>query len=78
MSLTADGTHECDKCGTGVENGSISVALVVSDKDPDQPGMVRTLHFCRDREEADGTKIKGCDKKVLSPANLKHYEESRA
>lgn len=76
MSIKANGKHECDRCGTDVGNGGVLQCVVVSDLDPDDPGMVRNLHFCRDRDEG-GKLVKGCARKVLSPANLKHYEEAR-
>lgn len=68
--------YQCARCGANVGNGGVDQCSVVSDIDPDTPGMVRNLRFCRDRED-DGKKIKGCTGKVLSPSNLKHYEESR-
>lgn len=67
--MTYNGSrHNCDRCGTGVENGAVTECVVVSDLDPDNPGMVRNLHFCREN---------GCDKKVLSARNLQHYTETR-
>lgn len=78
MSRRADGGFECDKCGEDVGNGGVLAALVVSDLDPDNPGMVRSLHFCRDREDKTGTVIKGCDGKVLNANHLKHYKEKQA
>lgn len=77
MTRLEDGSFNCDKCGGDCGNGGVAACLVVSDLDPENSGMVRNLHFCRDREE-DGKTVKGCAKKVLSPTNLKHYEETRA
>lgn len=68
--------YECARCGADVGNGGLDASLVVNDLDPDHPGQVRTLRFCRDREEG-GSKVKGCARKVLSSSNLKHYEENR-
>lgn len=74
MSMLPDGSHVCDRCPADVGNGGVTDALIVSDLDPDNPGHVRNLHFCRDRE-VDGKKVKGCANKVLSAANLKSYNE---
>ena len=76
MSLQ-DGKYVCDRDGVDVGNGGVQSALVVSDLDPDRPGMVRNLHFCRDREE-DGEKIKGCAGKVLTSRNLEYYISVRS
>lgn len=76
MSRTPEGDYVCDRDGVNVGNGGVDRALVVSDRDPDKPGHVRILHFCRDREE-NGKTIKGCANKVLSATNLKHYKESQ-
>ncbi len=67
MTTQPDGSIACDRCGTDVGNGGVFAALVVSDLDA-EAGLVRNLHFCRDRDGA-----KGCDKKILSPANLAHF-----
>lgn len=72
--MTQGGSFECDRCGTDVGNGGVLDAVVVSDLDPENPGTVRNLHFCRDRE-VDGKTVKGCGNKVLSATNLKHYKE---
>lgn len=68
--------YKCAKCGADVGNGGVASCAIVSDIDPDQPGMVRNLRFCRDRED-NGETIKGCASRVLSAANLKHYMEER-
>lgn len=74
MSLQPDGKYVCDRDGRDVGNGGILMALVVSDLDPDDPGMVRNLHFCRDEKDAEGTITHhGCAKKVLSARNMEHY-----
>lgn len=75
--MKPDGSHECDRCGAGVGNGSVALALVVSDMDPSQEGHIRILHFCRGREEGD-TVVKGCVNKVLSARNMQHYEEMKS
>lgn len=72
-----DGRHVCDRCGTDVGNGGVAQAVVVSDLDPNRPGMIRNLHYCRDRvEEApDGarTSVQGCGRELLSPEMLAAY-----
>lgn len=77
MTMLSENKFECDKCGADCGNGGVLSALVLSDIDPDRPGHVRNLHFCRDREDKDGNKIKGCDNKVLSTTNLKHLKEKK-
>jgi hypothetical protein len=77
MSMQPDGSYVCDRDGVDVGNGSVLMALVVSDLDPDNPGHVRNLHFCRDREDEDGKIVKGCARKVLSSTNMKHYTETK-
>lgn len=74
--MTPNGKHVCDRCGTDVGNGGVSEAVVVGDLDPDQRGHVCNLHFCRDRT-VDGKAVRGCEHKILSPANLKHYTDTR-
>lgn len=76
MSQVSDGTFVCDRCGAEVGNGSLLNAVVVSDIDPDKPGMVRNMHFCRDRT-VDEEEVKGCSRKLLSPSNLKHLNDSK-
>lgn len=75
MSLTPDGRHECDRCGADVDNGGVANCVIVSDLDPDRPGMVRNLEYCRDRPgpDVDGGIIKGCSRKLLSPSMLRHH-----
>lgn len=68
------GTNECDSCGIDVGNASVTRCAVVSDLDPDRPGMVRNLHFCRDRVE-DDEEVRGCIHKLLNPATIRHYTE---
>lgn len=64
----------CAKCGAGLGNGGVDSCTVVVGMDPDRPETVRTLRFCIDREDA-----KGCSRKLVSPAMIKHYaEENRA
>lgn len=86
MSMNPDGTFSCDRCGTGVGNGGITEAVVVSDLDPAARGMIRNLHFCRDRtvagEDGKPTEVPGCEHQLLSADNLRAYtdrqEASRA
>ena len=48
MSLRPDGSYRCDRCGADVGNGAVFSAVVVVDLDPDAPGQMRQLHWCRD------------------------------
>lgn len=77
MSIAPDGRHHCDRCDTDLGNGGVAVAVVVSDLDPDQPGMIRNLHFCRTRGETDDqgqqTTRRGCSESLLSDDNLAAY-----
>lgn len=66
MTVRDNGSGECDRCGADIGNAGVNVAVVVGDLDPDRPGHVRNLHFCREN---------GCDKKVLSARNLEHYKK---
>lgn len=75
--MNPSGSYSCDRCGTDVGNGGVQMCAVVSDLDPDRESMVRNLHFCRDREDDEGNKTKGCTNKVLSATNLKHYHETK-
>lgn len=68
MSMKDSGKGECDRCGEDVGNAAVTECIVVGDLDPDNPGMVRNLHFCRKN---------GCDGKVLSARNLEHYTSTR-
>lgn len=65
----APGGHRCvcDKCGGDCGNGGIDQCAVVSDLDPDTPGLIRNYHFCRANK---------CDTKVLAPANLEWFRTS--
>lgn len=71
MSQLPDGAFSCDRCGADVGNGGVTTAVVISDIDPDTPGVMRALHLCRDRVE-DGGQVEGCAGVLLSPANLPH------
>jgi len=75
MSMTPDGKHQCDRCGTDLGNGGVVTSAVVGDLDPDNPGMVRNLNFCRDHPDAEGNTVRGCVHRVLGPSNLKAYIE---
>lgn len=74
MSLRADGSYRCDRCGVDVVNGGVLHAAVISDLDPDQPGTVRVLHLCR--APRDGAPH-GCVGNVLGPQTLANWTESR-
>lgn len=76
MTQLDDGRFVCDKCGGDCGNGGVAQALVVSDLDVSVPRVVN-LHFCRERIDDNGKKTSGCDKTVLSAANLAHYLKSR-
>lgn len=81
MSMTPDGKHECDCCGADVGNGGLPTALIVADLDPDAPGHVRNLHYCRDRSEGEGEhrqQVKGCARKLVHPATMRAYDKRRA
>ena len=69
--------NECARCGADLGNGGIDKCVIVNDLDPAATGIIRTLRFCRDREEG-GSTVRGCARKVLSSSNMKHYEENRA
>lgn len=58
--------NACDRCGADVGNAGVDKCVIVSDLDPDRPGMVRNLHFCREN---------GCSGKVLSKRNLRYLLE---
>lgn len=66
MSRKDDSSHVCDRCGADVGNAAIDKCVIVSDLDPELPGRVRNLHFCRKN---------GCDRKVLSKRNLRYLLE---
>lgn len=66
MTTHLNGKHVCDRCGADIGNGAITECVIVSDLDPDIPGGVRILHFCRENS---------CAKKVLSARNLAHLLE---
>lgn len=77
MSMTPDGLHYCDRCGFDLGNGGVANCVVVSDLDPDRPGMVRIFEFCRDHRDENGEDVRGCNHELLSPSMLKHYTESQ-
>lgn len=58
----------CARCGANIGNGGIDLCLVVSDLDPEVPGMIRNLRFCRENK---------CDRKVLTSANTAYWDEQR-
>lgn len=70
MSLLGNtGQYVCDRCGVDVGNGSIGLCCIVTDLDPEVPGIVRSLHFCREN---------GCCGKVLSSRNLQHLRDQQS
>lgn len=78
MSLLKNGDHVCDRCGHDVGNGGVIMAVIVSALDPHNPGMVINYHFCKDEEDEEGTVThKGCERRILSPSNVKFHEENR-
>lgn len=74
--MQPDGSHACDNCGVDVSPGSLDKCIVTSDVHPDNKSMVQNYHHCRDRE-VDGEKVKGCHRKIIRPAVLKHFNEAR-
>jgi hypothetical protein len=73
MSLNANGTTSCDKCGADVGNGSLLEAAIVSDLERDAdnepiPGRIRVLHLCR-------AQFNGCANRVLTKRALAHRQE---
>lgn len=75
MSLRADGSYRCDRCGADVDNGGVQMAAIISDLSPDEPGTVRVLHLCR--ETRDGAP-NGCVGNALGPATLANWTEVNA
>lgn len=72
--MLPNGAHVCDRCGVDVGNGGITECTIVSGLDDD--GGVRILHFCLDRMEGDDARtVRGCSRKLLSPATIKNYTE---
>lgn len=69
--------NECDRCGESVGNASLNECVVISDIDPDDPGLVRNYHLCRTRL-VDGEEVKGCAGSVLTVAALKHLADKRS
>lgn len=65
-----DGGFVCDRCGSDVGGGGVTEALIIGDLDPDDPGKVRNLHFCRKRTDAAGREIAPCASYVITPTNL--------
>jgi hypothetical protein len=77
MSLRADGSYCCDRCGVDVGNAGIDKASTVVDTEPDDPVAIRRFNFCRDRTE-DGTRVRGCTGKVLTAKALANYLTTKA
>lgn len=82
MSIRDDGRHHCDRCGADLgKGGGVAASVVVSDLNPDSPGMIRNLHFCRDREEGEGEQrrhVDGCARQLLTDEILADYLADRA
>lgn len=76
MSVRADGRHRCDRCDIDVQGGGVARCVIVSDLDPDRPGQIRNLEFCRDRVE-DGDTVRGCDRELLPPRMIKAYTDAQ-
>lgn len=77
MSITPESNYRCARCGADVGNGGVTLCVVVSDLDPDNPGMVRNLRYCRDHTDDNGDVVKGCSRKLLSPSMLTHHTETQ-
>lgn len=75
MSLRADGTYRCDRCGLDVGNGGVFMAAYISDLDPTNPTEARQLHLCR--EERDDAP-RGCVGLVLGDEALADYYAASA
>lgn len=67
MSLRADGSYCCDRCGTDVGNASVEQAAVISDLKPDDPTRPRVLHLCRVPQPGAPH---GCARRVLGASAL--------
>lgn len=67
MSRRSDGAYRCDRCDLDVGNAGVDRAAMVADVDPDDPGTVRNLHFCR---EPNTGAPDGCAAHLLTPANV--------
>lgn len=79
MSVRADGTYECDRCGVEVGNGGVDRAASITDTEPGDPTRIRQLKLCLDRPDPDNPKktIQGCRDRVLTKKALRHYHETR-
>lgn len=74
MSLQADGTYTCDRCGVSVGNGGITEAAFIADLHPDDPTQMRRLHLCREPREGAPN---GCVGNVLGPLTLAAWTEAQ-
>lgn len=75
MSLRADGTYRCDRCGLGLHNtGVLECATVSTLSYGDGGPEVRVYHFCR--VPNDGAPD-GCAEHLLTPSNLTDYLAER-
>lgn len=67
MTMQANGSASCDRCGADVGNGSVAEAVVLSTLGDD--GLVRNLHL--------GLAHRcGCARRVLTRKALAHYVEA--
>lgn len=77
MSLRADGSYRCDRCGGDIGNASVDQAASVSDVLVDDEGRTSVVvyHFCR---VANAGAPDGCAAHVLIPSNLADFTASRS
>lgn len=61
------GEVACDRCGNKMPSGSVEYCAVMSFLN-EEDNLVVTTHFCKGN---------GCDKKLMTKQNLKHYNEVR-
>lgn len=74
MSLRADGTYRCDRCGIDVGNAAMTECARICDMDPDKPGELRYLHLCR--APRDGAP-NGCVGNVLGDGTLSDWSKAQ-
>lgn len=63
---------KCDRCGVTLPSDSVYDCSIVSDLDPNRPGHIRNMHFCRDKTKSESAK-KGCTESVLTPRNTEYW-----
>jgi ribosomal protein S14 len=74
VSLRADGSRRCDRCGADLGNGGIDLCARITDLEPDDPTQLRYLELCRQPREGAP---RGCVGNVLGPGTLANYYETR-